>query len=166
MSLEGVKFVNYPLPNGKLAIRARRSEKNCSFQTWEDVKDTLGPRDVVVRAIPGPVLTRTSGKVAKCTNGYPLLETATCCWKASNKSLHPAWKVDQHDQVGYLTAFLRHVRTSTCTACRYPNCFAPPGHTTYLQIGENGPVCKLHLVSQLSCCYNALFLFYGVRLVC
>lgn len=157
MSLDGIKFTNIGV-NGKLVRRAAPSSKNCTFQRWDAVKDKIRAGDVILRAVPGRVLTKPSGTVAKCTSGFPLLETATCCWKNSNKSIHPVWKVDQHDQGGYLTAFLRHIRTSTCTACRYPNCFAPPGHTTYLQIGEDGPICTLHLVSQLFRCCNALFL--------
>lgn len=158
MSLAGFKFTSCQ-QNGKIVRRARATDKGCSFQRWAQVKDNRRECDVVIRAIVGPVLTKTNGKVAKCTNGFPLLETATCCWQASapTKSLHHAWKVDKHDQVGYLTNFLRHIRTSTCTACRFPECFAPAGYTPYLQIGEDGPVCKLHLVR---CLAAALYCFF------
>ena len=129
MSFEGVKFTDVPSSNGKTVSRALNSEKTCSFDRWETVKDQIGPHNKIIRAKPGnPMRSIETGRVKYCCSRYPLLHKVTCCYAEDNRKLHlKDWKVPQHDQPGYLTSFLRHIRTSQCTVCRYPGCFAPEG---------------------------------------
>ena len=89
MSFNGIRFTNYPLPNGTVVHRARASDKCCAFHRWVDVKHQIGDRDVIIRAEAGPVMTKQNGKVQKCTNGFPLLETATAAGKLPTRALIP-----------------------------------------------------------------------------
>ena len=154
--LKDIEFFNHVLSNGKTVRRARVSKKVPADMKWETVQQNIRDRDVIIRANAGSVLTSPKGKTLRCGAGYPLLQNVACPRAKECPHLHNGWKNTQHDQCGYLSHLVRHVRTSTCFASVYPECFAPPGFDTYCQIGIDGPICKLVLVSQLLRCSVAL----------
>lgn len=82
-------------------------------------------------------------------DGYPFAYHYECCFEPhSTGRWHQRGNyVDGIGQVEVLLRWRRHLESTKCLVYAPEDCLAPEGKITWLQLGSEGPICRLTLVS-------------------